>query len=312
MAGKWTRRAIAVGAVAAGAAAVAGSRLIPMGFLKQYWAERGRPVALPPKQVDTSKWTDRGVHAAWLGHSTVLLRIDGMTVLTDPVFSEYAGLGIGPITVGVKRLVNTPLVLTSLPKIDLIVISHAHMDHLDVPTLRALENKGTHVVMASSTSDLIRGDRYGSVTELGWGQRTQAGAAEVTAFEVSHWGARMRTDTYRGYNGYVIKVNNRQVLFAGDTAMSDTFRALPNNAKPELAIFPIGAYNPWIRVHCNPEQAWRMANDARAEMVLPVHHKTFRLSSEPLNEPLERLHAAAGSETKRIGWTEIGDTFRWS
>ena len=116
MAGKWTRRAIAVGAVAAGAAVVAGSRLIPMGFVKQYWAERGRPVAMPPKQVDISNWTDRGVHAAWLGHSTVLLKIDGITVLTDPILSEYAGIGIGPITVGVKRLVNTPMVLTSLPK----------------------------------------------------------------------------------------------------------------------------------------------------------------------------------------------------
>ena len=84
------------------------------------------------------------------------------------------------------------------------------------------------------------------------------------------------------------------------------------NAKPEVAIFPIGAYNPWIRFHCNPEQAWGMVNEARAEVVLPVHHQTFALSREPLVEPIERFYAAAGTADQRIGWQEIGATFHWS
>jgi L-ascorbate metabolism protein UlaG (beta-lactamase superfamily) len=239
----------------------------------------------------------------------VLLKADGVTILTDPVFSTYAGLGIGPLTIGVKRLIDTPLALEALPQVDLIVLSHAHMDHLDVPSLRALESRGTQVVTARSTADLLRPERYAGVHEMGWGETVQAGPVTVKALEVNHWGARMRTDTYRGYNGYVLKTGKHRILFAGDTADTDSFRQVGG---VDLAVFPIGAYNPWIRAHCNPEQAWRMANDARAGVVLPVHHKTFRLSNEPQAEPLERLHAAAGNASRRIGWGEIGDTFRWS
>ncbi|MBM3783620.1 MAG: hypothetical protein FJW30_04625 [Acidobacteria bacterium] len=284
-------------------------RMIPVGFLKQYWAERGRAVAAPARMVDARQWPDSGIHAAWLGHSTVLMKVDGVTILTDPVFSTYAGLGFGPITIGVKRLIDTPLALEAVPKIDLVVLSHAHMDHLDVPSLRALESKSTRVVTARATADLLRANRYASVHEMGWGETLEAGPVTVTALEVNHWGARMRTDTYRGYNGYTLRVGRRRILFAGDTANTQSFRDVGG---ADVAIFPIGAYNPWIRYHCNPEQAWRMVNEARAEVVLPVHHKTFRLSNEPANEPLDRLHSAVGAAVQRIGWGEVGDSFRWS
>lgn len=285
---------------------------IPFGFLRQYWAEMERDIVSPNHFPDPSAWPDKGIHAAWLGHSTVLLKVDGFTVLTDPVFSARAGLGIGPITIGVKRLVEPALALDKLPDIDLVLVSHAHMDHLDQPSLRKLENKRTQVIMARDTSDLIRASRYAGVRESGWGQTLQAGAAQVTGLEVNHWGARMRTDTYRGYNGYLVQVGNRQILFAGDTAATEAFRKLPANGKPDIAIFPIGAYNPWVRAHCNPEEAWSMAKDARAEVILPIHHKTFVLSREPANEPIERLYEAAGRDAKRIGWKDVGETFHWS
>jgi L-ascorbate metabolism protein UlaG (beta-lactamase superfamily) len=285
---------------------------IPFGFVQQYVHEMGREVVMPVKKPDPKSWPDKGVHAAWLGHSTVLMKIDGVTVLTDPVFSQKAGIDLFLFTIGVKRLVDPALEVNKLPHIDLILVSHAHMDHLDVPSLRALENKGTRVITAKETSDLFRPSRYQNLQELGWNESTQAGAARVTGLEVNHWGARMRTDTYRGYNGYLIQVGSRQVLFAGDTADTNSFRRLPANGKPDLAIFPIGAYNPWIRYHCSPEQAWRMVNEARAEVVLPVHHQTFALSREPLTEPIERFYAAAGTADQRIGWQEIGATFHWS
>ncbi|MBI2688590.1 MAG: MBL fold metallo-hydrolase [Acidobacteria bacterium] len=271
-----------------------------------------REIQTPARMPNPKSWPDTGIHAAWLGHSTVLIKIDGMTVLTDPVFSARAGIDLFLFTIGVKRLVNPALDMRALPHIDLILVSHAHMDHLDVPSLRKLEDKGTHVVTARETSDLFRASRYRSLKELGWNESTQAGAARVTGLEVNHWGARMRTDTQRGYNGYLVEVGKRQVLFAGDTANTDAFARLPGNAKPDLAIFPIGAYNPWIRYHCNPEQAWRMVNEARAEVVLPVHHQTFSLSREPVLEPIERFYAAAGTADKRIGWQDIGATFHWS
>ncbi|MFN0104300.1 MAG: MBL fold metallo-hydrolase [Bryobacteraceae bacterium] len=310
--GKYARRGLLGGAAALGGALAWNWNRIPFGFVQQYWREMDRQIMTPSNTPDPKSWPDKGVHAAWLGHSTVLMKIDGVTVLTDPVFSARAGIDLFLFTLGVKRLIDPAMEMKKLPHIDLILVSHAHMDHLDVPSLRALENKGTRVITARETSDLFRPSRYQSLQELGWNESTQAGAVRVTGLEVNHWGARMRTDTQRGYNGYLIQVGSRQVLFAGDTANTGAFRRLPGNAKPELAIFPIGAYNPWIRYHCNPEQAWRMVNEARAEVVLPVHHQTFSLSREPLKEPIERFYAAAGTADKRIGWQEIGATFHWS
>jgi L-ascorbate metabolism protein UlaG (beta-lactamase superfamily) len=134
---------------------------------------------------------------------------------------------------------------------------------------------------------------------------------EVRAFEVNHWGARMRSDTYRGYNGYTLQVGNYRVLFGGDTAITSTFRTVRGSKPYDLAIMPIGAYNPWIHYHCTPEQSWQMANDAGGfEAFLPVHHQTFALSREPYREPIERIMAAAGSDTDRVVLHEIGQQFR--
>ena len=119
----------------------------------------------------------------------------------------------------------------------------------------------------------------------------------------------MQHDTHRGYNGYVVEVGRRRVLFGGDTAWTETFRPMRAVGEIDLAIMPIGAYNPWIRAHCNPEQALRMADDAGAGFVLPVHHKTFELSREPLGEPIERLVAAAGSSADRVLIRDVGQEF---
>jgi L-ascorbate metabolism protein UlaG (beta-lactamase superfamily) len=246
------------------------------------------------------------LHAAWLGHSTVLLKVDGLFILTDPVFSDRAGLNLGPITLGLKRLTAPVLDATDIPRPDLILLSHAHMDHFDVPSLRALEHPNTSVITATKTSDLLRADRYKDVRELGWGEGTRIGAAEIRAFEVNHWGARMRTDTYRGYNGYVIEAGRYRILFGGDTAATTAFRGVRTSRPVDLAVMPIGAYNPWIYYHCTPEQAWRMGNDAGAELFLPVHHQTFQLSREPFREPIERFQAVAGSHPDRVAVTRIG------
>ena len=166
---------------------------------------RKRTVEPSPGAPDFAAWKDEGVHAAWIGHTTVLLRIDGFTILTDPVFSTRIGLGLGPVTVGMKRIVHPAVALKTMPVPDLILLSHAHMDHFDLPSLRALENPGTAIVTAAHTSDLLRVKRYQSVQELKWGESCRVGPASIRAFEVRHWGARMRTDVHRGYNGYLIE-----------------------------------------------------------------------------------------------------------
>ncbi len=309
--GRISRRTIVAGAGVAGLAGVGTAlyRTAP-SFWRQFARDLKRSVAPSPARPKPAEWPDTGIHAAWLGHATVLLKVDGFTILTDPMFSTRAGLNLGLFTLGVKRLVEPALAIHELPPIDLILLSHAHMDHLDIPSLKKLENRATTVVTARATSDLFRADRYKETRELGWEELTRVGPATLKAFRVNHWGARMRSDTYRGYNAYVIEAGRYRILFGGDTAATDAFRAVRASKPIDLAIMPIGTYDPWVRYHCTPEQAWRMGGDARAEFFLPVHHQTFPLSREPLLEPIERFYGAAGNQPDRVAISRIGDQWR--
>ncbi len=289
-------------------AAYAAYRAAP-GFWRNFYSDLGRPIIDPGFIPNPFSWPDTGLHAAWLGHSTVLVKINGFTILTDPIFSEHAGIHLGVLSVGVKRQIRSALEPDGLPPIDLILVSHAHMDHLDLPSLRLLEDPATTVVMAKHTSDLIRVRHYGQVKEIGWNETVRVGAAVVKGTEVNHWGARRRVDTYRGYNGYQVEVDGIKVLFAGDTANSSAFRGLRSSKPHALVVMPIGAYNPWLRHHCNPEQAWQMSADAGFDHIMPVHHQTFPLSEEPVNEPIERLLCVAGRNDDAIALQQIGQEF---
>ncbi len=281
-------------------------------FLRELSKEYSRQTEPAPLKPFLTPWPDTGIHAAWLGHSTVLLKVDGFTILTDPVFSTRVGINLGPMTLGIKRLVEPAATVAELPSIDLILLSHAHMDHFDLPSLRSLENRATSVVTAAQTADLLRVKRYAAVHECGWNHQVQIGPARISAFKVEHWGARMRSDTYRGFNAYHIEIGRHRIVFGGDTAYTDAFKAVKTGRPVDLAIMPVGAYNPWIRVHCNPEEAWQMANHAGAEFLLPVHHQTFQLSREPYMEPIERILTAAGSHPDRIALQKIGAEFHLS
>jgi L-ascorbate metabolism protein UlaG (beta-lactamase superfamily) len=279
-------------------------------FWERYKEDFKREIRSAPARPSPRVWPAAGLHAAWIGHATVLLQIDGFTILTDPVFSRRVGLNFGPMTLGLKRLVAPALPRIDLPKIDLVLLSHAHFDHWDIPSLRDLEHRHTTVVCPSRTSDLLRVRRWAGVHELKWGESARVGPASVRAFEVNHWGARMRNDTYRGFNGYTIEVGRHRVLFGGDTANTTSFRSLRSHRPFDLAIMPVGAYDPWIHYHCTPEQAWRMAEDAGFEFFLPVHHQTFQLSREPYLEPIGRVYDAADGHPDRVAIDGIGQEFR--
>jgi len=278
-------------------------------FWRRVSADAKRPVEPAPRTPQIRAWPKTGLHAAWIGHSTVLIAIDGFHILTDPVFSARIGISLGPLTLGMKRLVEPAVRIAEFPAPDLILLSHAHMDHFDLPSLRRLERRATTVVTAVGTSDLLRIKRYGSVRELRWNESARVGPATVRAFEVNHWGARMRNDTHRSFNGYEIEAGRYRVVFGGDTAYTDSFRQLRRSTPIHLAIMPIGAYNPWIRMHCTPEQALSMANQAGVEFILPVHHRTFDLSREPRGEPMDRLLAASGSAEDRVCIRDFGQEF---
>jgi L-ascorbate metabolism protein UlaG (beta-lactamase superfamily) len=164
------------------------------------------------------------------------------------------------------------------------------------------------VVVQPGNRDLVR--RFQTVQELAWGKSIEVGGVRIESTEARHWGARMITDRHRGYGGYLIQRGGRTVLFAGDTAYTDVLTSLGRRTRIDLAILPIGAYDPWIDNHASPEQAWSMFQRLGAEYVLPIHHSTFRLSREPVEEPIHRFLQAAGSERWRVIGITVGTT--WS
>jgi L-ascorbate metabolism protein UlaG (beta-lactamase superfamily) len=279
---------------------------------REWTIESRRPIARASAKPEPSKWSDTQVTLAWIGHSTVLINFFGVTVLTDPVLYPRIGIRLPGFTIGPKRLTAPALGFEELPKIDVVLISHAHFDHLDLRTLRCFDEK-TRAITARNVSDLLKRTHFSEVTELGWEENqtlnTRAGEIKVTAFRVRHWGARMQTDTHRGYNGYLIERKERRIIFAGDTATTEEFAKLRRHGAIDIAIMSIGAYNPWIQSHSTPEQAAEMANSAGARFVVPVHHQTFRLSFEPFFEPIERFEAALSKTPERIALREIGQTF---
>src|SRR6202162_3651045 len=274
---------------------------------------RWHPIAPAFARPSPSQWNNSQVTTAWLGHATVLINFFGIKILTDPVLFPHIGIRIPFLfTIGPKRLTAPALKVDELPKIDIVLLSHAHFDHLDLRTLHRF-NPSTKVITATRTSDLLNWTRLPDVTELRWNEcesiQTGAGMIDITAVPVKHWGARMQYDDHRGYNAYLIERNNCRILFGGDSAFTETFTELRARGPIDLAIFSIAAYNPWIRSHADPEQAIQMANDAGARFIMPVHHQTFRLSFEPFREPIERFEAALRDEPHRIALREIGETF---
>lgn len=286
-------------------------------WLRRLWrewtVESRRPIAPPFTKPNPHVWSDARLTGAWLGHATALINFFGIKILTDPVLFPRIGIRIPLLfTIGPKRLTAPALRFDQLPKIDIILLSHAHFDHIDLRTLQRF-NASTKIITAPHTRDLLRWTRFRDVTELHWGEHktigTSGGKIDILGVRVKHWGARMQRDIRRGYNAYLLERNDRRILFAGDTAFIDSFSDLRQHGPIDLAIFSIGAYNPWIRNHCTPEQAVQMANDAGAHFIMPVHHQTFRLSAEPFREPIERFETALRDQPERIALHEIGETF---
>lgn len=309
--------AIAGTGVAAGAGGlaiwIATSKQRGARWVRTIIEDSKREPARAAHKPDPATWSDNGIYVSWIGHATVLISFYGVRILTDPAFGDRVGLDLGFGTAGPKRYVAPALSLKELPPIDLLLLSHAHMDHMDTPTLGKL--KPETVTLAKVTSDVLPRRLRPLARELAWNDkvevRTSRGNLEIEAFEVKHWGKRWPNEEKdRGYNGYILRREGRSLVFGGDTAMVGTFHELKSKGPFEAAIMPIGAYRPWIWNHCSPEEAWRMANDAGAKYLVPVHHQTFVLSHEPLEEPLERLEEAARGERDRIGLREIGETLR--
>ena len=276
-------------------------------FLAQRIAEARTPIAPAPHRPSPENWADDSLTVAWLGHATVLINFYGTWLLTDPALRAHVGVRVAGLTFGPRRLVSPALEVSELPPLDAVLISHAHMDHCDLGTLRRLP-RTTRAVVQRGNLDLV--GRFSRAHELGWGESVEVAGARVEALQVNHWGARKLTDRHRGYGGFLVSKAGRALVFGGDTAYTSAFAALRGRARIDLAILPIGAYDPYIHAHASPEQSWAMRREMGATYILPMHHSTFRLSREPVAEPITRLLHAAGDERWRVALTEPGQTWR--
>ena len=251
----------------------------------------------------------------WIGHSTMLVRMDGVTFLTDPIFSDYAG----PLPfIGPPRLVAPGVPLAQVPPIDFVVLSHSHYDHTDLSSIEALARRGTRFIVPLGMADLVR-DVGGRALELDWWQHTTVSGVRVHCVPAQHFSGRTLTDTNRRlWAGWVVEGPTRRFYHAGDSGYFAGFRDIGDRLGPiDLAAIPIGAYAPGAimhAVHLNPEEAIQAALDVQAQRVVGMHFGTFDLTDEPLDEPPRRFHAEAdrrGREAERVWTLNIGETRAW-
>jgi L-ascorbate metabolism protein UlaG (beta-lactamase superfamily) len=230
----------------------------------------------------------------FIGHSSFFIQIGGRKVLIDPVFAERL--------IALRRLRRPGVKIKDLPAIDMVLLSHAHMDHLNRPSLRRIVDHNIKVsgrapiaVVPWGVEDLVNDVGFARVVTLEWWQTKTIGGLELTMTPCKHWGARLFKDTHRGFGGYVIRGGGHSVYHSGDTAYFDGFKHIGNRLKPEVALLPIGAYRPdsYRGVHTCPEEALQGFLDLGAKRMIPMHYGTFRLSQEPMEEPVERLMAAS-------------------
>jgi L-ascorbate metabolism protein UlaG (beta-lactamase superfamily) len=257
------------------------------------WESHQNPisgVSRKPVEVD-----DGELGIMFQGHSSFLLQFGhaegAKNVLIDPVFATRL--------VVLRRQRKPGVRIEDLPPIDVVLLTHAHMDHLNRPTLRLVARatrkktgRGPVAIVPHGVEDLLVGLGFAEVRSLHWWQETEVAGLRVTLTPAKHWGARMISDTHRLFGGYVLEdESGRRVYHSGDTAYFDGFREIGRRLRPQIALLPIGAYFPdsYRAVHTNPEEALQGFVDLGADLMIPMHFGTFPLGREPMEEPPVRL-----------------------
>ena len=246
--------------------------------------------------------------ATWIGHATLLVQMDGVNFLTDPIWSQTPS----PVPfIGPSRWVDPGLALEDLPTIDFVVISHNHYDHLDLPSLRKLAalNSETVFFVPQGNGDLLRKNGIDQVRELNWGDTASYKGTTIHCLPTQHWSKRSLTDTRKAlWSSWAITGTERRFYFAGDTGYFEGFKEIGAKLGPfDLAAVPIGAYEPNAMMeasHMNPEEAVQAAIDVQTNIAVAMHFGTFDLSDEPISEPPLRFKAAAKE-------TILGTTNSW-
>lgn len=227
----------------------------------------------------------------WLGHAGFLVHIGGRNILIDPNWALWHG--------PVKRISHPNISSRNLPYIDMVLISHAHFDHLHLPSLRAVA-AGQPIVVPQGVGSIVKNCAFSKIIELGYWKSITIHDITITFVPTKHWGARFIHDTYRQFGAFIIQYGDRAIFHCGDSSMFDGFQDIGKLAKIDIALMPIGAYRaPSGRpVHMNPEEAIEAAEMMGANHLIPMHYGTFPLGGEPIHEPALRLTQSA----TRLGW----------
>jgi L-ascorbate metabolism protein UlaG (beta-lactamase superfamily) len=251
--------------------------------------------SIPPGRVEGS-----GLRITLVNHSTVLLQQQGANILTDPIWSERAS----PLSwVGPRRIRKPGVSWEHLPRIDAVLISHNHYDHLDLPTLRRLAARGDSTfVVPARVARLLRAENIGPVHEVDWGESLPLPGFTIHCVPALHFSSRGIFDRDATlWCGYVIESRERLVYFAGDTAFGSHFAQIREKfGSPRLALLPIGAYQPrWFMspVHMAPDEAARAHRILAAQTSIAIHHGTFQLADEGVDTPGKQLMAGAPDES---------------
>ncbi len=277
-----------------------------------------QPMTGEPRLPELVSPGETGV--TFLGHSSFLLQVGGRNILVDPVFSTRL--------IVLRRQRRPGVLVRDLPPIDLVLVTHAHMDHLDKSSLRrviratrGLTGRAPEVIVPHGVEDLVDWMGFEQVHALSWWDEVETLGLTITMTPCRHWGARMFRDMHREYGGYFIapaatQTSGQSVYHSGDTAYFEGFAEIGARLRPDIALLPIGAYFPdtYRSVHTSPEEAVRGFLECGAKWMIPMHFGTFRLGREPMEEPVQRLSADArrlGIEA-RVRVLEEGETLRLS
>ena len=235
------------------------------------------------------------VALTWVGHATVMLTTPRLRVLTDPLLEQTLW--------GLPRARAAALDPEDLDDVGLILISHAHRDHLSLRTLRRMPRTAT-VVVPARCAPLVAPLGFKNVVELGAGQDLDHADVRITAVPARHSGARGLLDRRRrGVNGYVIRTGGRNIYYAGDTGYFAGFVEIQRRFAPDVALLPIAGYQPapFREEHLSPLDAAFAFEDLRARILIPITHGSFVLSYEPLDEPLQWLEELARTRKSALG-----------
>ncbi|WP_373887439.1 MBL fold metallo-hydrolase [Desulfosporosinus nitroreducens] len=281
-------------------------------FREQKGETTGHNLIKPNNIPTPNKWSNNEVTVAWLGHASFLINFFGTRILIDPALNSHIGITpIGNLTIGPSRYIDSALKSDEVGPIDLLLLSHAHTDHFDYPTLRKLQSPDTLVITAKNTLPLWNGMKFKSIEEMHWQESKSLAGVNVKAIEGKHWGARIPWKKGMEANSLLLSKNDVNLFFGADTGYTELIKQQLSEVPIDLAIMGIGAYSPksFEASHATPEQAWKMAEEISAKWIIPMHWGSFSLSREPMEEPIIRFRQAASGQIEKVAIQETGVTW---